>query len=84
MASITIEKGVPLDARNHLHNARKYPFTEMEVGDSFVAKLADSRATTVIALQNSLLGSARSSIGPNKIATRGLPDRSGVRVWRIA
>lgn len=82
-SSILIEKGVPL-AENRGSTGTKYPFRDMDVGDSFVAKLADSKSTTMEGFRNALLTCAKNSIGPRKIATRKLEDGSGFRVWRTA
>lgn len=79
---ITIEKGVPLVKAKA--RATKYPFRDMEVGDSFIVLLKDSRSTCLALLQNSVLRCASQTIGSGKITTRQLPDGSGLRVWRTA
>ena len=81
-ATIVIEKGVPVTS--HRPERVKYPFKDMEVGDSFEIKLVDPRPRKLSSLQTSLLGSAKAQIGGGKIITRLLPDRSGFRVWRKA
>jgi hypothetical protein len=83
-AAIKIEKGIPLPPGRGGPSRVKYPFKDMEVGDSFVALLADSSAADLLRLQGSLGNCAKAAIGPSKIATRKLPDGSGFRVWRIA
>lgn len=64
-----IEKGLPIEKWNR---ESKYPFREMEVGDSFVAPES--------------LRFKASQYGKNlgmKFSTRKLPDGT-VRIWRIA
>lgn len=85
-ACVKIEKGVPLAviSRNSAGAPVKYPFRDMEVGDSFVAPLSQTKCKSLEVLRHSLRVCARETIGPSKIATRKLPDGSGFRVWRIA
>jgi hypothetical protein len=75
---LKIEKNVPLPD-GHLGGVRKkYPFTEMAIGDSlFMACSADRQQKT----QNSLLGAALRH-KPMKFCTRKV--RGGVRIWRTA
>ncbi len=87
MASqVKIEKGIPLGplGRTGMGAPRKYPFPDMEVGDSFVALLTDSRCSGMTGLQNAIWQSAKAVIGTGKIATRMLETRDGFRVWRVA
>lgn len=71
---ITIEKGIPIpnDGRGRIP---KYPWNEMEVGDSFFAA-----GMTTKELGSSLVG-ARKRTGKN-FTSRTV--EGGVRVWRIA
>jgi hypothetical protein len=62
-----IEKGIPMSKR------RKYPFAEMEIGDSvFIEGLK-----SVAEISGSFRGHR-----PKKFATRQVDG--GIRVWRIA
>ncbi len=64
---------------------KRYPFEEMEVGDSFFAPLDKGKAAK---LQNSILGAGRKCRHKNrKFSTRVIKSeedkRIGVRCWRI-
>lgn len=66
---IKIEKNVPMPLR-----AKKYPFAEMEVGDSFVTDVSAKRLSNSAAffgIKNNM-----------KFSVRTLPDGS-VRCWRV-
>lgn len=75
MSQFKIEKSVPIPPRSR---ASKYPFEQMEKGDSFVIPAADNKSLT----------SARSSVYAAatkqkvKVATR--VDDKGLRVWRVS
>lgn len=71
-----IEKSVPITGSRQ--RARKYPFPDMEIGDSFYVP-AGSRP--VEALRNSINASSR-LCKPAVFTTRR--HGNGVRVWRIA
>lgn len=75
MTEIKIEKGVPLPPRKS-----KYPFAEMEPGDSFFAK--PNEGQSLKQLHNSIMGCARLRLFPGKKFTSRQMD-GGVRVWRI-
>lgn len=68
-----IEKGIPLAARSH-GREKIYPFSDMEIGDSF---LTENKKVGRAAIQFT----KRHNNGW-KFATRKEGD--GVRVWRIA
>jgi hypothetical protein len=77
---IEIEKGVPIPERRG--NWTKYPWGNMEVGDSFFVKR--SGKTTLKLLQNNLSTLSRrvgKSIG---VKFKTSQEEKGVRVWRIA
>lgn len=75
---LTIDKNIPLP-RHHLAGQRKkYPFDQMEIGDSLFVQAA---AGEVQSVQTSLLGAALRH-KPMKFATRQVPG--GVRIWRTA
>ena len=78
-----IEKNIhiPKDGRGRPRD-RKYPFTSMEIGDSFFIPCSDKKEATKRA--NRVMSSARTSrksIENKKFTTRAFDD--GVRVWRI-
>ena len=69
--SFTIERGLPMPPPR-----TKYPFLEMEVGDSFAAPLAS----------RNIISSRASSIGARhgrEFVSRKISDGQ-VRVWRVA
>lgn len=68
--SIQIEKGIPVP---HFHN---YPFSEMEVGDSFRVPDGINPRNVRVYMQKA------KQAGKGKFSMRTLPD--GIRVWRIA
>lgn len=68
-----IEKGIPLSKVN-LSRPFRYPWAQMEVGDSFIFQGERKNIATVAHAYG-----RRHNI---KFATRNMPD--GVRVWRIA
>ena len=68
MNEIKIEKGIQIPS----HGNTLYPFSEMQVGDSFACKKANVRS--IASLQAKKLGM--------KFTVRKQPE--GYRVWRIA
>lgn len=68
MSKIRIDKGIPMP--------RKFPFEEMEVGDSFVVPPDTHRTTVNIAAKR--FGDKHGM----KFATRTMPDGT-LRCWRI-
>ena len=75
-ATIAIDRGVPIPASQH-GPGRKYPFPDLEVGDSFFAP-GKTRAQL-----KSLIN--RHSCDCRRFATRGVIEHGvkGLRVWRI-
>ena len=74
---IKIEKGVPVPPKSRNGGRKlKYPFDQMEVGDSFAAN----------APQNTVLSSARAYArrNPGMTFTTREIDKKSCRVWRIA
>jgi hypothetical protein len=69
---ITIEKGIPLKSNKGALGSLTKIFSEMKIGDSFVAPRQMERSNTY--------GYAR--LAKNKIATRDQED-GRIRVWRI-
>ena len=78
MDEIKIEKGVPIPK---IKGHAKYPWNEMEVGDSFFAPL---NGRDFGQFRNSISTSARQhKLGTTKNFRTATVD-GGVRVWRIA
>lgn len=73
---LKIEKNLPAPASKIARN--KYPFGQMEVGDSFLVPLEGKYAFRI---QSNMLSAAR-RYRPKRFATRSETD--GVRVWRIS
>ena len=78
MTQYTIDKKIPIPEKQS-----KYPWREMEVGDSFFVEATDHDKGR---LQKDLFNSsgyyARRNNAKAKFTTRQMDD--GVRVWRIA
>jgi hypothetical protein len=72
-----IEKDVPIPDDPFLDLKRKYPFAELEIGDSFVVAARDMRRTTRAADQY-----RRRHQGWNYRVKR--LDDGTVRLWRVA
>lgn len=76
---IKIEKGLPMPRPNKRHGGvRRYPWQEMEVGDSFFVPREGTSQKAIQAL--SCVTSKRWA--PKRWATRTMPG--GFRVWRTA
>ena len=80
MEKYKIEKGIQLPDRAFGFGQRKYPFAEMEPGDSFFVPCEDDKKKRT-ALRNSIMGSCRRKKGWGKFATRNV--KGGIRVWRV-
>lgn len=79
---MTIEKNIPIPPSNHTRS--KYPFADMEVGDSFLVEWDKIRNKD--RFQSYLAGSSymwrkRHDRNDWKFTTRA--TESGVRVWRV-
>lgn len=80
-----IEKSVPIfDGRGGFAGGSRYPFLDMEVGDSFEVKLGDTRAKGIKQLQSNVFTSGVAKLGKKSVCVRQNPEKDGVRVWRIA
>lgn len=80
MTEYVIEKGVEYQ-RKMFTGARKYPFEDMEITDSFFVECEPEEAgATANRLRNAAHRFSLSS--PSKFSIRHVPG--GVRVWRIA
>ncbi len=75
-----IEKGIPIPNQYRGGTKRKYPFNDMEVGDSFLVLCSKKRSKNVSA---SLKGSTRRTKDMSFI-TRYISTEGGVRIWRIS
>jgi hypothetical protein len=74
-----IEKGIPLPVSAGGGRISDYPFSTMEVGDSFFVPFGDRKVKN---LQNSLRTNA-AQYQPKKFSIHTLEDAKGVRCWRI-
>lgn len=77
-----IEKGIPVPAP-HCGRPRKYPWRDIEVGESFFIPCDKESRNRV---QCSMLGMCRRSRANGKrFTTRSVVEqgKSGIRVWRI-
>jgi hypothetical protein len=87
-----VERGIPLPPRSYTFAGReaKYPFAQMEIGDSFEVPISTYRSkrhvtTALVAatLNNCARGYAKTHKPYAKFATRKIGE-SSVRVWRTA
>lgn len=74
-AAFTIESNIPRP--RGWGGKQKYPWDEMEIGDSFYVK-----GTTVSRLCQAALSHAKSRNNGKKFSCRS--EKGGARVWRIA
>lgn len=76
---ITIEKHVPIPARNH-DSRMKYPFHMMDVGDSFAVACAEGVAIDLLTkrMRTTMGAAARRLNRKFVLAIEG----NGIRVWR--
>ncbi len=76
MTEVTIEKNIPVPVTNTF----KYPFEEMEVGDSFLI----SGDEAVRKLRSAAAYHSRRSEAKYSVRSVSEGDSVGVRCWRIA
>ena len=81
---IAINKGVEIPRSRR--ERQKYPFNEMEIGDSFFVPSEDQNERRKIVAR--LLGNVRSSRIEKKFTTRVMSNdpiarMPGVRIWRV-
>lgn len=74
---VKIDKGIPMIGSSRGGRPSRYPWLEMEVGDSFLFPSDVSKANAYSAPHK-----ASKVYAPRKFAGRTTPD--GMRVWRIA
>jgi hypothetical protein len=72
MENYEIIKGIPVPARS------KYPFAEMEIGDSFVKNCCSQQHRNLLSMTASMWGRRHG----RRFRTRK-EDGDNVRVWRI-
>ena len=72
--SFQIEKGIEIP--NKKQSKTKYPFTEMEPGDSFVVEVADDKANG----RKSSIYTAAKHIG---MKVKVAKVEGGLRVWKV-
>lgn len=78
MSDFKIEKGIPVASDGHRRT--KYPFAEMDVGDSFFIDNVQLRDRTY----ESVLGAARGYGHRHNKKFKQRIENNGVRIWRIA
>jgi len=72
---LKIDKGIPLPARKG--RAKKYPFDQMDIGDSFLVPVGATKSDSSI---YSSMSQAKKRLNINLTCAR---VDGGVRVWRI-
>ena len=74
-----IDKNIPVP----ISTTRKYPFADMQIGDSFFVALEDDNKTThsIAASLHSSVKTIKKVIKDFKITVRSV--ESGVRCWRV-
>lgn len=79
MSEFKIEKGIPVPARGRKEGTSKYPFSNLEVGDSFFISCPNlARARQ----KSATLAYYNNKLAPKKFTLRAYDD--GARIWRIA
>lgn len=81
MTTFVIESGIPLHNRTAgVRNSCKYPFREMEIGDSFFVPAEEITVRKLVQRMSTAVSRAARNTGC-KFAVRS--DDAGVRVWRV-
>ncbi len=75
-----IEEGIPIPLQYRGGSKKKYPFDDMEIGDSFLVTCIKGKVKSVSA---SLIGSTR-RVPHKSFTTRYIKEEKGVRIWRIS
>ena len=80
---IKIQKGLEMPHRNRVH-LRKYPFGDMEVGDSFVINASDATELEALSVRvvEAIARAINKGNNPKRFATRHLPGTLSIGVWR--
>ena len=79
-----IEKNIPIPSIPK-KNLLKYPFNEMEIGDSFFVPWSEEEKKSKLRMQRkrtSILGSAR-NLKSNKIKIKTRKSEDGIRIWKV-
>lgn len=80
---LPIDKGIPIPdpaaKKLALSDNRKYPWIEMEVGDSFLIRIPERGLNN----WSTRIGWANSNYKPKRFVVRTLGPRE-VRIWRVA
>ena len=86
MSEIEIEKDVALAPALRKRPLTKYPFYEMEVGDSFFVALDGRSKLEITHKLCCAVIHAKKKMNGAKFITRGVKEErgEGVRVWRVA
>lgn len=74
---LPIDRAIPVPEHNR-RSAKKYPFEQMEIGDSFLVPLAADKSPSGI---YSSIAQAKKRLSINLTSAR---VEGGLRVWRIA
>lgn len=76
---ITIEKNIPVPARSH-DSRMKYPFHQMDVGDSFVVRASEDVGIDLLTKRmRTTMGAAARRMGRKFVLAI---EGDSVRVWR--
>jgi hypothetical protein len=75
---LKVESGIKIWKQARTGRPPLFPYAEMKVGDSFLAPL---KGRSVSSVQKSV--SSYGKAHGRQFTTRKLPDKSGIRVWRI-
>lgn len=76
-----VTSGITIPKKEGVGTKAKYPFKEMDVGDSFFIPAEDYKNKNPNYMYSNLHYSAK--FQGIKIAVRTLKDKSGMRVWRV-
>lgn len=85
MQEFVVEKGIPVTTIEQRRKKRKYPWSEMEIMDSF---FVECKKEEMERFRNTISGSLTQWNVVNskryKIITRYITAEGGLRIWRIA
>ncbi len=83
--TIEIDKNIPIPERNQVGRKTKYPFAEMEIGDSFLSRCDTADAKKVFSVKTNMHRSAsyhkQQEGAKRSYRTRIEPE--GIRMWRV-
>ena len=82
--TIKVDKGITLTSGSgYGRTFTKYPWAQMEIGDSFLVLPKEGEELRYLAQKVSAMASTRGSRHHEKYTTRYRAEENGVRVWRI-